>query len=469
MLHSRLSPGERFDEWKRIRTGQVKIAVGARSCVFAPFENLGLIVIDEEHEGSYHSDKTPRYDAYDVALQRCRAGGGALLLGSATPSVETYWRMRRGELELLRLPHRINGRPLPHVEVVDMREELAQGNRSMFSSALYRELKRCFQEGRQAILFLNRRGYSTFVSCRGCGHVLRCSHCDVSLTYHKTDRTVRCHYCGESRVVPDVCPECGKPFLKFFGVGTQQVEESVNRYFPGIRVLRMDYDTTQKKDAHLEILGKFAAREADVLIGTQMIAKGLDFPQVTLVGVIAADSTLFVPDYRSAERAFQLITQVAGRAGRDEAAGRVIVQTYSPEHPSIRFAARQDYEGFYDYEIHCREQNEFPPFADFVRFLFAGDQDEALAGLARIFREELENLILRFLEERGLERQTLLYIANTPAPLHFLRGEFRHQVILKLRRTEASEEILQLVGAFARAKRQEGVCPNMEINPQNMI
>lgn len=398
-----------------------------------------------------------------------QGGGGALLLGSATPSVETYWRMRRGELELLRLPRRINGRPLPHVEVVDMREELAQGNRSMFSSALYRELKRCFQEGRQAILFLNRRGYSTFVSCRGCGHVLRCSHCDVSLTYHKTDRTVRCHYCGESRVVPDVCPECGKPFLKFFGVGTQQVEESVNRYFPGVRVLRMDYDTTQKKDAHLEILGKFAAREADVLIGTQMIAKGLDFPQVTLVGVIAADSTLFVPDYRSAERAFQLITQVAGRAGRDEAAGRVIVQTYSPEHPSIRFAAVRTTRAFMTTRFTVGSRTSSRPLRTLCGFCLPGIRTRPLPDWPGFSGRSWRTSSCASWRRGGWSGRPCCISPIPLRPWRFLRGEFRHQVILKLRRTEASEEILQLIGAFARAKRQEGVAPNMEINPQNMI
>jgi len=468
VLHSRLSYGERFDEWRRIRMGKVQVVVGARSAVFAPFERLGLIVIDEEHEASYSSDKTPRYDAREVAKKRCELCGGVLLMGSATPSLESYYRAERGEYQLLTLRERINRQPLPAVQLVDMRQELAGGNRSIFSASLYRAIRECLHKGQQAILFLNRRGYSTFVSCRGCGEVLRCDRCDVSLTYHKSDGTLRCHYCGQSRPVPAVCPQCGKPFLKHFGVGTQQVEEAVNRYFPTARVVRMDYDTTQKKDAHLTLLNAFANREADILIGTQMIAKGLDFPQVTLVGVVAADATLHVPDFRSAERAFQLITQVAGRAGRDEAPGRVIVQTYTPEHPSIRFAASHDYEGFYRYEIGEREKGEFPPFGDFVRFLFVGENDQALQTESAAFAEALRSLLLRFMQERGIGEETLIYLCSCPAPLQYIKGEFRHQVLVKLRRDKESGMLLELMGAFTRSWEGSSL-PVFEVNPQNML
>ena len=474
VLHSRLSYGERFDEWRRIRLGKVQVVVGARSAVFAPFENLGLIVIDEEHESSYASDKTPRYDAREVAKKRCELSGGVLLMGSATPSLESYFRAQQGEYRLLTLKQRVNRQPLPAVQVVDMRQELAEGNRSIFSAPLYRALRKCLEKGQQAILFLNRRGYSTFVSCRGCGEVIRCPQCDVSLTYHKSDQTLRCHYCGQSRPLPPVCPHCGKPFLKYFGVGTQQVEEAVNRFFPTARVVRMDYDTTQKKDAHLNLLTTFAEHRADILIGTQMIAKGLDFPQVTVVGVVAADATLHVPDFRSAERAFQLLTQVAGRAGRDEAAGRVIVQTYTPEHPSIRFAAAHDYEGFYRYEIGERKKGEFPPYGDFARFLFCGEDDPALEKESEAFCEALRSLLLRFMEEQGVDPDALIYLCACPAPLQYIKGEFRRQVLVKIRRGEgeeagrASKKLLDLMGAFARS--WEGPSqPHFEVNPQNML
>lgn len=468
VLHSRLSYGERYDEWRRIRLGKVSVVVGARSAIFAPFERLGLIVIDEEHESSYISGTTPRYSAGEIAAYRCKKEGAALLMGSATPSLESYYRSKKGEFTLLKLDERINGKPLPEVEVVNMCEELEQGNRSIFSSPLYREMKKCFVDGMQMMLFLNRRGYSTFVSCRGCGYVFKCTACDVSLTYHKTDGTVRCHYCGATHTIPPACPTCGKPYLKHFGVGTQQVEEQVNKYFPGMNVLRMDYDTTRKKDSHLEILKAFADKEAQVLIGTQMIAKGLDFPEVTLVGVIAADATLFVPDFRSAERAFQLVTQVAGRAGRDKIAGKVIVQTYSPEHPSIKFASQHDYENFYEYEIKIREQSEFPPFADFVRFLFAGEHDEAVAEQCAAFRAELETQLRVCMEENNIPHHTLIYLSHHKAPIHLLMGEYRYQVIVKLKRSAGAEIVMALMNAFATAKRSEGFSPAMELNPQNM-
>lgn len=468
VLHSRLSAGERYDEWRRIRLGEVKVVVGARSAVFAPCEKLGLIVIDEEHESSYQSDKTPRYHAIDVAQKRCLQQGGALLLGSATPSIETWQRAKKGEFEILSLPKRINGMPLPSVEVIDMREELAQGNKSMFSMALYRQMKECFLQGKQMILFLNRRGYSTFVSCRGCGYVLECDDCDVSMTYHKIDATVRCHYCDAVKPIPETCPNCGKPYLKHFGVGTQQVEEQVLRLFPGIRVIRMDYDTTQKKDAHLKLLQAFREGEAEVLIGTQMIAKGLDFPNVTLVGVIAADAALFAPDYRSAERAFQLITQVAGRAGRDKDAGRVVVQSYSPQHPSIAYSAHHDFEAFFQYEIQGRKESEFPPFADFVRFLFSSENDGQAAAQCKDFKEKLGADIEAFMAREKIDRDMLLYLSAHAAPMHRLKGIYRHQVVLKLLRNEHTEKIIDRMAAFAKEMRTEGFLPVMERNPQNM-
>lgn len=468
VLHSRLSPGERFDEWRRIHSGRVRVVVGARSAVFAPFSKLGLVVIDEEHESSYRSDKSPRYHVAEVARWRCRYNGGVLLLGSATPGLETWHAAQQGEFSILNLDQRINGKPLPRVEIVDMREELAQGNRSMFSGTLYQRMKECYLSEKQMILFLNRRGYSTFVNCRACGAVLTCQNCDVSMTYHKSDSSVHCHYCDAQKPIPKVCPQCGEAALKHFGVGTEQVEEQVKKLFPGIRVTRMDYDTTRKKDAHLTLLTEFSERCSDVLIGTQMIAKGLDFPGVTLVGVVAADASLHVPDFRSAERTFQLLTQVAGRAGRDRDAGLVVVQTYSPEHPSIRYSAQHDYDSFYCYEIESRAQSEFPPFADFVRFLFSGEIEGQVSEQCEGFRIKLESHLQKVIREKGLDPATLLYISAHASPLHYLRGVYRYQVVVKLKRNEDSNILMAAMSSFARMALQEGDWNRMEINPQNM-
>src|SRR5690606_7068872 len=338
VLHSGLSGGERFDEWRKIRSGEVQVAIGARSAIFAPFSNLGLIVIDEEHESSYKQEEQPKYHAREVAFRRGMAHRAVVVLGTATPAVETIYRAGRGELERVVLSRRVQGRPLPRVDVVDMREELREGNRSIFSRMLQEALEQCVSRGEQAVLFLNRRGFSTFVLCRSCGKVMECPHCDISLTFHRTNRTLRCHYCGYAEPVPETCPACGSSHIRYFGTGTQRVEEEIARLFPGMRVIRMDVDTTNRKGAHEELLGRFGAGEADVLLGTQMIAKGLDFPRVTLVGVIAADIMLHLPDFRAAERTFQLLTQVSGRAGRHDLSGRVVIQTYSPKHYSIDLA-----------------------------------------------------------------------------------------------------------------------------------
>ncbi|MFR6343995.1 MAG: primosomal protein N' [Christensenellales bacterium] len=349
VLHSRLSAGERYDEWKRILTGKARVVIGPRSAVFAPIQNLGLIIIDEEHEQSYRSEHKPQYTAHEVAEKRCALSGATLVLGSATPSVVTYHRCMEGEYTYLSLPNRATGQAMPKVYVSDMRDELKRGNRSIFSAALYHAMETCLDQKEQMMLFINRRGYATFLMCRGCGYVVQCPDCDVSMTYHRSAyrEELRCHYCGKTMQPPALCPVCGKPYLKQFGIGTQQVEEQVKLHFPDARVLRMDADTTKGKDAHLKILQAFSQKQADVLIGTQMIAKGHDFENVTLVGVLAADSSLYVPDYRSAERTFQLITQVAGRAGRGALAGKVVVQTYHPDHFAVQSAIQQDYRQFY--------------------------------------------------------------------------------------------------------------------------
>ena len=352
VLHSRLSAGERYDEWRRIRFGEARVVIGARSAVFAPLENIGVIVVDEEHEHTYQSDKRPRYDAREIAWRRAEKHCGVLLLGSATPSISSYMRAmpgvrRENALTLIELRERVMGRPLPEVELVDMRGEFEKGNHSIFSAKLSAALRECLDAGKQAVLFINRRGHSTFVSCRACGYVVKCDQCDVSRTYHQAENVLRCHYCGREIPPPKTCPQCGSRYIKYFGAGTQKVLEEVARLFPDARTVRVDVDTTREKDAHEKLLERFRSGDANVMIGTQMIAKGLDFPHVTLVGVVAADMTLNLPDYRSVERTFQLITQVAGRAGRAEDPGRVIVQTYEPDHYGIQLAARQDYRAFY--------------------------------------------------------------------------------------------------------------------------
>ncbi|HWR24067.1 MAG TPA: primosomal protein N', partial [Feifaniaceae bacterium] len=306
VMHSRLSAGERFDEWRRIRLGMVQVAVGARSAVFAPFENLGLLIVDEEHEPTYQSELSPRYQAVEVAKKRASMAKAPLILGSATPSIQSYYRAKTGVYTLIELTERVHKRPMPEIKIVDMRQEFLRGNTGIFSGALYNALNECLRAKKQAILFINRRGYSTFVSCRACGYVFQCSDCDISMTYHRTEECVKCHYCGHTEAVPTACPSCGQPFIKYFGVGTQQVEEQLREHFPNVTALRMDLDSTRTKDAHETLLSTFARGEAQVLIGTQMVAKGLDFPEVTLVGVVAADSSLYLPDYRSAERTFQL-------------------------------------------------------------------------------------------------------------------------------------------------------------------
>lgn len=371
VLHSRLSAGERFDEWRRIRRGDARVVIGARSAVFAPLENLGLAVVDEEHESTYLSDRHPRYDARTVAKWRCDRENATLLLSSATPSILSFAMARRGDYTLLEMPHRVLNRPLPEVTVVDMRKELELGNRSVFSQRLTNELQACMKRGEQAMLLMNRRGYHSFVSCRNCGYVVKCPHCDVSMTYHMAggDGKLHCHYCGHVEDVPAKCPECGSKYIRYFGAGTQRVEEELRKLFPGTGIVRMDIDTTSGKDGHQKLLDEFRSGRARILVGTQMIAKGLDFPRVTLVGVVAADMSLNLPDYRSRERTFQLLTQVAGRAGRGEIPGQVVIQSYKPEDPIIRFSAKQDYRAFFEYEFQQRREGLYPPFTIMARIL----------------------------------------------------------------------------------------------------
>lgn len=362
VLHSGLSRGEKYDEWRKIHRGEVKVVVGARSAVFAPFKNLGIIIIDEEHEGSYKQEENPRYHARDVAIKRGENHKCPIVLGSATPSLESYARASKRVYTLLELLHRVNNQQMPDVSIVDMREELRAGNRSMFSNELYEKLQDRLEKKEQSVLFLNRRGYSTFVMCRDCGFVVECPHCDISLTFHKINGTMRCHYCGFEEPLPSSCPECESEHIRFFGTGTQRVEEELTKILPGARVVRMDVDTTRRKGSHEKLLSQFGEGKADILLGTQMIAKGLDFPNVTLVGVLAGDAMLHLPDFRASEKTFQLLTQVSGRAGRHILPGEVVVQSYTPEHYSIELASKHDYHGFYQREMVMRKQYGYPPF-----------------------------------------------------------------------------------------------------------
>lgn len=421
VLHSRLSGGERYDEWRKIRRGEVKVAIGARSAIFAPFQQLGLIIIDEEHESSYKQEENPKYHARHVAQWRIQKHGATLVLGSATPSLESYKQACEGHFHRVELKERVHGRPFPEMKVVDMRKELADGNRSMFSACLRQELTRCLDQNEQAVLFLNRRGFSTFVMCRECGESVMCPHCDISLTYHQTNRTVRCHYCGYAERVPEVCPSCGSKYIRHFGVGTQKVEQELVRHFPGIRVIRMDVDTTSRKGAHEQLLSQFGRKQADVLLGTQMIAKGLDFPDVTLVGVIAADSMLHLPDFRSAERTFQLLTQVSGRAGRHEKPGKVVIQTYSADHYSIRMAVRRETERFYRQEAEVRKKHFYPPYCGLFSFLISHPDR---VKVMRAGQELAFHLGKDFPSDCEL-------LGPVPAPIPRIKDRYRMQMLIK--------------------------------------
>ena len=472
LLHSRLSAGERFDEWRRIRRGEARVVIGARSAVFAPVEDLGVVIIDEEHEGSYLSDKHPCYDARDIARKRCELSGALLLLGSATPSVATYMRTLPGvrsenRLTLIELPERVNRRALPEVSVVDMRRELLRGNRSIFSGELKQALDATFRAGEQAILFLNRRGYSTFVSCRSCGYVEKCQNCDVTMTYHQYDNLLRCHYCGAERPPRTVCPECGSPYIKYFGVGTQKVEEELKALFPNVGVVRMDADTTSGKDAHARLLHEFGTGDNQALIGTQMVAKGLDFPRVTLVGVIAADTSLNLPDYRAFERTFQLITQAAGRAGRADRPGRVIVQSYEPDHYAIQLAAAQDYRAFFTQESGRRRQGLYPPYTVIARLLIEGRDAALVERTAR----ELEERMNAFLEADARMKQQVVQMRAMEAPLKLIRGLTRWQVFIKLYARGPSDEVLNFMALLEqeRMKDRDGAAVTLEISPSSIL
>ncbi|MBQ7912406.1 MAG: primosomal protein N' [Clostridia bacterium] len=457
ILHSGLSAGERFDEWWRLRTGEAKIAIGARSAIFAPMENLGVIIIDEEHDSSYSSESAPRYNTFDVALLRAKKNGCKLVLGSATPSVETYKKAKEGEFSLIRLDKRINKRPLPEILIADMRREVRKGNNSAFSSALKEEIEKCLAAEKQAILFLNRRGYSQTVICKECGYVAKCDSCDVSLTYHRDENCLKCHYCGMKYGMLTACPDCGGVKLSYAGTGTQRVVSDLQKLYPAARILRMDNDTTSGKEGHYKILKAFAEKKADILVGTQMIAKGHDFPEVTLVGILDADMSLHFSDYRSGERTFQLLTQVAGRSGRAEEKGKVVLQTFDPENEVLRFATTYNYEGFYENEISLRTAMAFPPFSKIVRVLISGEDDKkTLEGLREVY------FGLKEIYERNAEK--FLFFDKMRAPIKRIQNKYRYQVLMRL----SDPSVLPLVYEVCAAAKTRDVLVSVEENPTNL-
>lgn len=422
VTHSRLSLGERLDQWRKARDGEISIIIGPRSALFMPFSNLGVIVMDECHESSYISDVTPKYHTREVARKLSELTGALLVMGSATPDIDSYHRAVTGEFLLLQLKERTKGSRLPEVFVTDMRKELENGNRSAFGLPLQQAIRENLEKGQQTMLFLNRRGYSTFVSCRKCGEALTCLSCNVSYTYHASDKALVCHYCGKEVPVPKTCPSCGSHYIRYFGTGTQKIEEETRRLFPEASILRMDADTTTGKNGHARILELFGKGKADILIGTQMIAKGHDFPNVTLVGILAADLSLNLGTYQAAETCFQLITQAAGRAGRGELAGRVFIQTYQPENHAIRMAAAQDYEGFYQEEILLRQAMEYPPFSHIFSVLITGEMEQEVILAAQRLGAYMNHYA---------ERAGCTVVGPAPAPLPKFRGEFRWQIFAK--------------------------------------
>ena len=424
VLHSKLSIGERYDQWNKIKNGECKIVIGARSAIFAPIQNLGLIIIDEEHDSSYKSETNPRYNAKELAGYMAKKNNIPLVLGSATPDISTYYKAENNKIEMLKLTKRANESNLPKVDVIDLREELANGNRSILSRKLYEEIEKNLKDKKQTILFLNRRGYSTFVMCRDCGYTVKCKNCNITMTYHIKTNKLKCHYCGHEEKNLTECPECHSKNIKYFGTGTQRLEEDINKIFPEATTIRMDIDTVTRKNSHEEILNKFKNDNIDILIGTQMVVKGHHFPNVTLVGVIAADSSLYIEDYRANERTFQILTQVAGRAGREKLPGRVIIQTYNPDNFAIECSKKQNYDEFYETEIELRKQLKYPPFCDIISIGLTDTDNNKIKNVS----ERLYNNISRTIKN---EKMDFNIYKPLPCPIDKIKNKYRWRIILK--------------------------------------
>lgn len=460
IFHSRLSDGERYDEWHRVKSGKVKIAIGARSALFLPFKNLKMIIVDEEHESTYKSEMSPKYDAKEVARLKMEQVQGKLILASATPSVNSYHESMQGKMTLITLNRRATEGVLPKMEVVDMREELLRGNRTIFSRVLVEKMEGVLARKEQMILFLNRRGFSTFVSCRSCGYVFRCAHCDISMTYHK-DNTLMCHQCGARRYLPKVCPACQSKYIKQFGTGTEKVEEAIRQMFPKARVMRMDRDTTRHKSAYDTMYQDFKNNECDILIGTQMISKGLDFKDVTLVGILAADMSLNLPDYRASEKTFQLITQVAGRAGRGDKKGEVVIQTYNPEHFAVEHAKEHDYDGFFRREIAMREALQNPPFTKLLYMVFTSEDEKILYEKVQETGERLR----KFLSTYG----KITVLGPSPCLIAKIKNNHRWQILLK---GDISYDLAEQVKDWIQEEMKSVykiIKVSLDINPNSMM
>lgn len=460
VLHSGLSLGEKYDEWRKIQRKEVQVVVGARSAVFAPFENLGIIIIDEEHETSYKQEDNPRYHARDVAIERGRYNHCPVILGSATPSLESFARGQKGVYHLLTMEKRMNNHAMPEVEIVDMREELRAGNRSMFSEKLLEKMRDRLEKGQQMVLFLNKRGYSSFVMCRDCGLVVQCPNCEISLTYHKVHHQLKCHYCGFEMHAPKHCPECNSDHIRFFGTGTQKVEEEIGRILPTARIIRMDVDTTSKKGAHERLLTAFRDQQADILLGTQMIAKGLDFPNITLVGVLTADTMLHIPDFRSSEKTFQLLTQVSGRAGRHELPGEVVIQTYTPEHYSVQLAKNHDYLQFYRYEMTMRRQGQYPPYY--------------YLSMIQVSHENLQLVVSTTEKITAFIRSELSNKAHilgpAASPIAKINNKYRYQCLIKYKNEPNLVKTMQtILSHYHELQVKKGLQISIDLNPFSMM
>ena len=460
ILHSGLSSGERFDEWKRIRLGQAKIVVGARSAIFAPLQNLGIIIIDEEHEQSYNSESNPRYFTKDVAEFRKNYNKCPLVLGSATPSLESFLKTENGVYNLIEMPVRINGKDMPKIQIVDMLSEIRAGNNGVFSRTLLYELDNCFKNKHQAMLFINRRGFSSFMRCIECGYIAKCTECDVSLVYHKDDNMLKCHYCGKRFKVLDKCPECGSVRIRQGAVGTQRIVEEINKYFPDVKVMRMDNDTTQVKNAYQKILSEFAETKPAVLVGTQMIAKGHDFKDVTIVGIVDADQSLYQSDYKATERTFELITQMAGRAGRSDAEGKVVLQTYAPRHYAYKFIANYNYKGFYNKEINLRETAHFPPFTTIIRLLFTSENDDLVRDILKKCHNKIFDLANEYKDD-------FVYYDAMKSPVTRIKNKFRYQILIRLKK-DREREIIDRIYDICDKNLNPKVSFFVEINPSSL-
>lgn len=456
VLHSALTPPERFEQWWRLRRGQLPLALGARSCVFAPFDRPALLIVDEEQDASYKQEQSPRYHARQIAIKRAVQAGGVVVLGSATPSLESYHWAREGRYELLELPDRVEGRPLPEIEVVDMRRMGRSGPRSI-GAVLRDRLRETLARGEQAMLLMNRRGFSSYLMCGDCGHIERCPRCDISLTFHSAPPTLLCHYCLYERRPPSECPQCQGPDVRFFGSGTQRVEEELLRDFPGVGLARMDRDTTRHSGDHRRILERFGRGEVQILLGTQMIAKGHDFPGVTLVGVVLADTALNLPDFRAAERTFSLLVQVAGRAGRGERPGRVVIQTYNPEHPAVICAARQDYHAFFEAELEQRRDLSYPPFSHLVNVLFASEDEQAVEAAAKAAGVALAPAA------RAVGAGML---GPAPCAVTRIHRKYRWHLTFKAHQVQ---EIVPEIRKYLGNKAHSGVACSIDADPMSML